>query len=178
MPAKVANIPVKLLNTLEPEAHGTLISNATKKNKIKAIAAKEEITAIQVKSGRMLLAHGFLRRLFEVFEEYQTSIDMLATSEIGVSLTIDNTKHLAEIVDDLKKYGTVAVDNDMAIISIIGDAEWQSPGLVSSILNAVKEIPIRMVSYGGSNYNFSFLVRRIDLKKSLQLLNSHLFDNK
>lgn len=177
LPAKVANIPVKLLNTLQPEANGTLISNATVRNKVKAIAAKEGITAIQIKSGRMLLAHGFLRRLFEVFEEFETPIDMLATSEIGVSLTIDNTKHLDEIVNDLKKYGTVAVDTDMAIVSVIGDADWQSPGLVSSILGALKEVPIRMLSYGGSNFNFSFLVKLSDLKNTLHLLDIQIFQN-
>lgn len=175
LPAKVANIPVKLLDTLHPEAHGTVISNETVKNQVKAIAAKESITAIQIKSGRMLLAHGFLRRIFEVFEEYQTSIDMLATSEIGISLTIDNTKHLQEITDDLKKYGTVNVNTNMAIVSVIGDADWQKQGVVAAILSAVKEVPIRMVSYGGSNYNFSFLVKQGDLQKTLNLLNDHLF---
>lgn len=177
LPAKVSNIPVKLLNTLDPKAQGTLISNATIQNKVKAVAAKEGITAIQVKSSRMLLAHGFLRRLFEVFEEFETPIDMLSTSEIGVSLTIDNTKHLAEIESDLKKFGTVAIDLDMAIVSIIGDADWQSPGLVPSILSVVKDIPVRMISYGGSNYNFSFLVKQSDLKIVLELLNKHIFVN-
>lgn len=178
LPAKVANIPVKLLNTLQPNANGTHISNTTVHNKVKAIAAKEGITAIQVKSGRMLLAHGFLRRLFEVFEEFETPIDMLSTSEIGVSLTIDNSKHLSEIVNDLKNYGTVTVDPNMAIVSVIGDADWQSPGLLASTLGALKELPVRMVSYGGSNYNFSLLVKQSDLQTALNLLNTFLFENK
>ena len=109
-PAKYANIPVRLLNTMDPTAPGTLISNDTEKGKIKAVAAKDNITAIKIKSSRMLLAHGFLRKVFEIFESYQTSIDMICTSEVGVSVSIDNVKHLNEILDDLKKYGTVTVD--------------------------------------------------------------------
>lgn len=124
-PAKYANIPVRLLNTMDPEAPGTLISNDTEKGKIKAVAAKENITAIKIKSSRMLLAHGFLRKVFEIFESYQTSIDMICTSEVGVSVTIDNTKHLNEILDDLKKYGTVTVDKEMCIICVVGDLEWE-----------------------------------------------------
>ncbi len=127
-PAKYANIPVRLLNTMDPEAPGTLISNDTEKGKIKAVAAKENITAIKIKSSRMLLAHGFLRKVFEIFESYQTSIDMICTSEVGVSVTIDNTKHLNEILDDLKKYGTVTVDKEMCIICVVGDLEWENVG--------------------------------------------------
>ncbi len=123
-PAKYANIPVRLLNTMDPHAPGTLISNDTEKGKIKAVAAKDNITAIKIKSSRMLLAHGFLRKVFEIFESYQTSIDMICTSEVGVSVTIDNTKHLNEILDDLKKYGTVTVDKEMCIICVVGDLEW------------------------------------------------------
>ncbi len=127
-PAKYANIPVRLLNTMAPDAPGTLISNDTEKGKIKAVAAKENITAIKIKSSRMLLAHGFLRKVFEIFESYQTSIDMICTSEVGVSVTVDNTKHLNEILDDLKKYGTVTVDRDMCIICVVGDLEWENVG--------------------------------------------------
>ena len=125
-PAKYANIPVRLLNTMDPDAPGTLISNDTEKGKIKAVAAKNNITAIKIKSSRMLLAHGFLRKVFEIFESYQTSIDMICTSEVGVSVTIDNTKPLNEILDDLKKYGTVTVDKDMCIICVVGDLEWEN----------------------------------------------------
>ena len=177
LPAKVNNIPVRLLNTLEPDAPGTLISNAIEKGKIKAVAAKDNITSIKVKSGRMLLATGFLRKVFEIFESNQTPIDMVTTSEVGVSVTIDNRKHLEEIVDDLKKYGTVTVDEDMVIVCVVGDLEWINLGFEASIINALKDIPVRMISYGGSNYNVSLLVRSSDKQRALQALSNHLFDN-
>ena len=141
-PAKYANIPVRLLNTMEPSAPGTLISNETEKGKIKAVAAKDNITAIKIKSSRMLLTHGFLRKVFEIFESYQTAIDMVCTSEVGVSMSIDNTKHLNEIVDDLKKYGTVTVDQDMCIVCVVGDLEWENVGFESKALQAMKEVPV------------------------------------
>lgn len=177
-PAKYANIPVRLLNTMEPTAPGTLISNETEKDKIKAVAAKDNITAIKIKSSRMLLAHGFLRKVFEIFESYQTSIDMICTSEVGVSMSIDNVKHLPEIVNDLKKYGTVTVDNDMCIICVVGDLEWENIGFETKAMDALKDIPVRMISYGGSNYNISFLIRGCDKKKALQSLSDLLFNNK
>jgi aspartate kinase len=127
-PAKYAHIPVRLLNTMDPTAPGTLISNETEKGKIKAVAAKDNITAIRIKSSRMLLAYGFLRKVFEIFESYQTPIDMVCTSEVGVSVTIDNTTHLDDILADLKKYGTVTVDKDMCIVCIVGDLEWDNLG--------------------------------------------------
>ena len=176
LPAKLANIPVCLKNTEYPDAQGTLISNETEDRAIKAVAAKGNITAIKIKSGRMLLAHGFLRRVTEVFENYQTPIDMLATSEIGVSLTIDDDRNLQLIVDDLKKYGTVSVDNNMVIISVIGNLESDNTSFASSILAAVKGIPVRMISYGGSKYNFSFLIEEKDKEKTLQILNDKLFN--
>lgn len=176
LPAKLNNIPVRLLNTMEPEAPGTLISNSTEFGKIKAVAAKDGITAIKIKSGRMLLAYGFLRKVFEIFESYQTSIDMITTSEVGVSVTIDNKKHLSEIVDDLKKFGTVTVDEDMVIICVVGDLEWENVGFEAKALNALKEIPVRMISYGGSNYNISFLIKASDKKRALQLLSENLFN--
>ena len=176
LPAKLANIPVCLKNTEYPDAQGTLISNETEDRAIKAVAAKGRITAIKIKSGRMLLAHGFLRRVTEVFENYQTPIDMLATSEIGVSLTIDDNRNLQLIIDDLKKYGTVSVDNNMVIISVIGNLESDNTGFASSILAAVKGIPVRMISYGGSKYNFSFLIEEKDKEKTLQILNDKLFN--
>lgn len=177
-PAKYANIPVRLLNTMEPSAPGTLISNETEKGKIKAVAAKDNITAIKIKSSRMLLTHGFLRKVFEIFESYQTAIDMVCTSEVGVSMSIDNTKHLNEIVDDLKKYGTVTVDQDMCIVCVVGDLEWENVGFESKTLEAMKEVPVRMISYGGSNYNISFLIREEDKKRALQSLSDVLFNNK
>ena len=176
-PAKYANIPVRLLNTMEPTAPGTLISNDTELGKIKAVAAKDNITAIQIKSGRMLLAYGFLRKVFEIFESYQTSIDMICTSEVGVSVSIDDTKHLNEIVNDLKKYGIVNVDHDMCIICVVGDLRWENVGFEAKALDAMREIPVRMISFGGSDYNISFLVSKEDKKRALQSLSDHLFNN-
>jgi aspartate kinase len=176
LPAKLAKIPVRLLNTMQPEAHGTLISNKTEMHKIKAVAAKENITAIKIKSGRMLLAYGFLRRVFEIFESYQTPVDMICTSEVGVSMTIDNDKHLSEILDELKKIGTVSVDKDMVIICVVGDLDWENVGFESRVVDAVKDIPVRMISYGGSNYNISLLVKAEDKQRTLQALSTHLFN--
>lgn len=178
LPAKINNIPVRLLNTMQPDAPGTLISNTTEKGKIKAVAAKDNITAIKIKSGRMLLATGFLRKVFETFENYQTPIDMVTTSEVGVSVTIDNCKHLDEIVNDLKKYGTVSVDEDMVIVCIVGDLEWENVGFEDSIIHAMKDVAVRMISYGGSNYNVSLLVKASDKQRALQALSDHLFNNK
>lgn len=177
-PAKYANIPVRLLNTMEPSAPGTLISNETEKGKIKAVAAKDNITAIKIKSSRMLLAHGILRKVFEIFESYQTPIDMVCTSEVGVSMSIDNTKHLNEIVNDLKKYGTVTVDHDMCIVCVVGDLEWENIGFEAKAIQAMRNIPVRMISFGGSNYNISFLIRESDKKTALQSLSDVLFNNK
>ena len=176
-PAKYANIPVRLLNTMEPQAPGTLISNETEHGKIKAVAAKDNITAIKIKSGRMLLAYGFLRKVFEIFESYQTPIDMICTSEVGVSMSIDNTKHLQEILDELKKYGTVTVDKDMCIICVVGDLAWENVGFESLAMKAMKDIPVRMISYGGSNYNISFLIKEEDKKRALQSLSDTLFNH-
>ena len=170
--------PVRLLNTIEPSAPGTLISNETEKGKIKAVAAKDNITAIKIKSSRMLLAHGFLRKVFEIFESYQTPIDMVCTSEVGVSMSIDNTKHLNEIVNDLKKYGTVTVDHDMCIVCVVGDLEWENIGFEAKAIQAMRNIPVRMISFGGSNYNISFLIRESDKKTALQSLSDVLFNNK
>ena len=177
LPAKLNNIPVRLLNTMQPEAPGTMISNKTEKGKIKAVAAKDNITSIKIKSGRMLLATGFLRKVFEIFENYQTPIDMVTTSEVGVSVTIDNRKHLEEIVDDLKKYGTVTVDEDMVIVCVVGDLEWDNVGFEARIVQAMKDVPVRMISYGGSNYNVSLLIKSSDKKRALQALSDHLFNN-
>lgn len=177
LPAKLNNIPVRLLNTMQPDAPGTLISNTTEKGKIKAVAAKDNIVSIKIKSGRMLLAYGFLRKVFEIFESYQTPIDMVTTSEVGVSVTIDNRKHLEEIVNDLKKYGTVTVDDDMEIICVVGDLEWDNVGFEARIVNALKDIPVRMISYGGSNYNVSLLIKGEDKKRALQALSNYLFNN-
>ncbi len=174
-PAKYAGIPVRLLNTMDPDAEGTTISNTTEYGKIKAVAAKDNITAIKIKSSRMLLATGFLRKVFEIFESYQTPIDMVCTSEVGVSMSIDNSAHLGEIMDELKKYGTVTVDTSMCIICVVGDLDWSNIGFETRVMDAMKDIPVRMISYGGSNYNISFLIKEEDKKRALQSLSDNLF---
>ncbi len=175
-PAKYAGIPVKLLNTMDPSAPGTVINNETEHGKIKAVAAKDNITAIKITSSRMLLAYGFLRKVFEIFESYRTSIDMITTSEVGVSVSIDNTTNLDAIINELKKFGHVQVDKDMCIICVVGDLDAQNIGFQSKATEALKEIPIRMISYGGSNHNISFLISAEDKKKALQSLSDHLFN--
>ena len=175
LPARYANIPVRLLNTMEPEAPGTLIDGTPDSGVIKAVAAKDNIVAIKIKSSRMLLAHGFLRKVFEIFETYRTPIDMICTSEVGVSLTIDDTRYLSEIVHDLKQYGTVSVDLDMCIVCVVGDMDWANCGFETKVMNALKDIPVRMVSYGGSNYNISLLVKEEDKAATLRSLSQTLF---
>ena len=174
-PAKYAGIPVRLLNTMDPDAEGTTISNATEYGKIKAVAAKDNIIAIKIKSSRMLLATGFLRKVFEIFESYQTPIDMVCTSEVGVSMSIDNSAHLGEIVDELKKYGTVTVDTGMCVICVVGDLDWSNIAFETRVMDAMKDIPVRMISYGGSNYNISFLIKEEDKRRALQSLSDNLF---
>ena len=177
-PAKYAGIPVRLKNTMDPKADGTIIDNVIVRGKIKAVAAKDNITAIKIKSSRMLLATGFLRKVFEIFESYQTPIDMIATSEVGVSMSIDNDSHLNDIVNELKKYGTVTVDSDMCILCVVGDLDWSNVGFETIATDAMKNIPVRMISYGGSNYNISFLIREKDKKQALQNLSNVLFEKK
>ncbi len=174
-PAKYAGIPVRLKNTMDPKADGTIIDNVIVRGKIKAVAAKDNITAIKIKSSRMLLATGFLRKVFEIFESYQTPIDMIATSEVGVSMSIDNDAHLNDIVNELKKYGTVTVDSDMCIVCVVGDLDWSNVGFETLATDAMKNIPVRMISYGGSNYNISFLIKEKDKKQALQNLSNVLF---
>ena len=175
-PAKYAGIPVRLLNTMDPDAEGTTISNQTEYGKIKAVAAKDNIIAIKIKSSRMLLATGFLRKVFEIFESYQTPIDMVCTSEVAVSMSVDNSTHLGEIVDELKKYGTVTVDTGMCIICVVGDLDWSNIGFETRVLDALKNISVRMISYGGSNYNISFLIKEEDKRRALQSLSDNLFN--
>ena len=174
-PAKYSGIPVRLKDTMAPQAPGTILDNVLIKGKIKAVAAKDNITAIKIKSSRMLLATGFLRKVFEIFESYQTPIDMVATSEVGVSMSIDNIEHLNAIVDELKKYGTVTVDEDMCIVCVVGDLDWSNLGFETLVLEAMKDVPVRMISYGGSNYNISFLIKESDKQKALQNLSNVLF---
>ncbi|UII21872.1 aspartate kinase [Fulvivirga ligni] len=158
LPAQKFGIPVRLKSTLNPEAAGTVIHNTTGSADIKAIAAKDGITAIKIKSTRMLLAHGFLRRLFEVFEKYKTSIDMITTSEVAVSVTIDNASHLQEIVDELSNFGFVEVDNNQSIVCIVGSMLTNKQGALKKIFDSLGDLPIRMVSYGGSKNNVSILI--------------------
>lgn len=176
LPAKTDNIPVRLLNTMEPEAKGTLIYNRIADPCIKAVAAKDNVTAIKIKSSRMLMAYGFLTRVFETFEAHKTPIDMIATSEVGVSLTIDSERFLPEIVDKLKEFGTVTVDSDMVIIAVVGNMEWTNTGYEARAIQALADIPVRMISYGGSNFNISFLIRKEDKVKALNLLSEKLFN--
>ena len=175
-PAKFAGIPVRIKNTMEPDAEGTVINNDLVKGKIKAVAAKDNITAIKIKSSRMLLATGFLRKVFEIFETNNTPIDMITTSEVGVSVSIDNKTNLGRIVDELKKYGSVTVDEGMCIICVAGDLDWSNVGFETLVTDAMANIPVRMISYGGSNYNISFLIREEDKKQALQNLSAKLFN--
>ena len=175
LPAKKKNIPVRLKNTLQPEAQGTLISNFITQLGIKAVAAKDGITAINIKSDRMLLAHGFLRAVFEIFERYKTPIDMICTSEVAVSLTIDTTNYLNEIVSELNEIATVEIDQNQSIICVVGQLPKDTAGYGYLVLEALKDIPLRMVSYGGSPNNISVLVNSHLKKQALEALNSHLF---
>lgn len=176
VPAKQYNVPVQLKNTLDPEAYGTMISSEEKSKEIKAIAAKDGITAVKIKSTRMLLAYGFLRNIFEIFEKYKTPIDMIATSEVAVSLTIDDDSNLPEIVEDLNSFGDVTVDSDQAIVCMVGNDVVSEKGIIKKIFNALEEIPIRMISYGGSKYNVSVLIESKYKKNALIALNKGLFD--
>lgn len=175
-PAKKENIPVRLKNTLCPQDEGTLITKDSPAKNIKAVAAKSGITAIKIKSTNMLLAYGFLRKVFEVFEAWKTPIDMIATSEVAVSLTIDSTEHLDEILRDLEKYGVTEVDRDMAIVCIVGDFAAGKSGLGAQVLSALSEVPLRMISYGGSEHNISVLVQEADKKKAMIDLSHKLLD--
>ncbi len=177
IPARDKNIPVLLKNTFKPEAKGTLIHNKAKCSNVRAIAAKDNITAIKIKSYRMLMAYGFLKKVFEIFEKNQTPIDMITTSEVAVSLTIDNTSRLENITEELKAFGKIEVDSDLSIICIAGDLAQNKKGVTASIFNCLKDVPIRMISYGGSNYNLSFLVKTSDKINVLNLLNKGLFPN-
>lgn len=175
-PAKFAGVPVRLLNTMDPSAPGTIINNEIQHGKIKAVAAKDNIVSIRIQSSRMLLAYGFLRKVFETFESYKTSIDMVTTSEVGVSVTIDNTSYLKDIIADLMKYGTVTVNENMCIICVVGDLSWNNIGFETLATEAMKEIPVQMISYGGSNHNISFLVKEEDKNRALQSLSDTLFN--
>ncbi|MEO9145649.1 MAG: aspartate kinase [Ginsengibacter sp.] len=174
-PAQYFNFPVRLKNTMDPDAPGTLIESFSDSEGVKAIAAKDFITAIKIKSSRMLLAYGFLRKIFEVFEKYQTSIDMVTTSEVAVSLTIDNDTYLHEIIKELEMFGSIEVDANQTIVSIVGYHISKTENLLPKVFDSITEIPVRMVSFGGSQHNISILVSHEDKDKTLQLLNKGLF---
>jgi aspartate kinase len=175
-PAQYFKFPVRLLNTLDPTAHGTLIESESHSEGVKAIAAKDYITAIKIKSTRMLLAYGFLRKVFEVFEKYHTSIDMVTTSEVAVSLTIDNDAYLSEIIKELEMYGKINVDANQTIVSIVGYHISKTENVLAKIFSSLSEVPIRMVSFGGSSHNISILVSHENKEKTLRLLNKGLFE--
>ena len=174
-PAQQENVPVKLLNTMQPDAEGTTITKDAGSVGVKAVAAKDGIIAIRIKSSRMLLAYGFLRKVFEVFEKYKTSIDMVTTSEVAVSVTIDNDVFLNDIIKELEPFGTVEIDKNQTIISIVGNEIAQTKDVMKRTFDALESIPVRMVCYGGSHHNVSLLVDSQYKKEVLQLLNSGLF---
>ena len=176
-PAKESNIPVRLLNSFEPSAPGTLISNTAEKGRIKAVAAKDDITYIKIKSINQLPSHKFLSHVFDTFAFYKTAVDMVTTSDIGVSVTIDNTEYLQEIVARLESYATVFVEKEMVIICVVGDLEWRNVGFEALIIEALKDIPVRMISYGGSSSNDSLVMRKEDKTRALRALSTHLFDS-
>jgi aspartate kinase len=175
VPAQKYGVPVRLKNTMDEKAFGTLISEKGTSGQFKAIAAKDSIIAIKIKSSRMLLAYGFLRQVFEVFEKHKTSIDMISTSEVAVSVTIDDDKHVNEIVNELKDFGTIEVDKNQTIICIVGNMLADKEGVLKEVFQSLAGIPIRMVSYGGSNNNISLLVETSQKDKALNLLNEGLF---
>ena len=174
-PAQKMSVPVKLLHTMHPEASGTSISQSTISDDIKAIAAKDDITAIKIKSSRMLLAYGFLTKVFQIFEQYKTPIDMITTSEVAVSLTIDDKTHILKIKESLEALGLVEIDNNQSIICIVGNFVAEKKGIVNMIFEALKSIPIRMISYGGSRHNISLLIDSYYKNDALKKLNKHLF---
>jgi aspartate kinase len=175
-PAKRANVPVRLKNTLKPSDEGTLIREESPARDFKAVAAKDGITAIKIKSSNMLLAYGFVRKVFEIFEAWKTPIDMIATSEVAISLTIDDTRHLEQIVKELERYGSIEVEHDLSIICVAGNFSIENPGVVARPLHALREIPLRMVSYGASEHSVSLLVKQVDKQRALVALSDTLFE--
>jgi aspartate kinase len=178
VPAQRFGVPVRLKNTMDEKAAGTLISDKGSKGQFKAIAAKDGITAINVKSSRMLLAYGFLRKVFEVFEKYKTPIDMVSTSEVAVSVTIDDAKELPQIEEELKNLGTIEIDKNQTIICIVGNRLADKEGVLKQVFASLGSIQVRMVSFGGSSNNISILLDTANKDKALNFLNEGLFDIK
>ncbi|UYZ60781.1 aspartate kinase [Hymenobacter latericus] len=175
LPAREHGIPVRLLNTMQPDAPGTLISSKTGSEAIKAVAAKDGLTAIRIKSSRMLLAFGFLRSIFDVFERYRTPIDMVTTSEVAVSLTIDDSSNLPAILEELRRFGTVEIDTDLTIICLVGNLVQEQHGAAGQVFDTLRDVPLRMISYGGSPNNISILINTTDKARALRALNEGLF---
>jgi len=175
-PAQQENVPVKLLNTMEPSAAGTVIKKEAGTVGVKAVAAKDGIIAVKIKSSRMLLAYGFLRKIFEVFEKYKTSIDMITTSEVAVSVTIDSDLHLSEIIEELSNIATIEVEKDQTIVSIVGNEIAKTDSILKKLFDAINEVPVTMVSYGGSHHNITLLIPSAYKTKTLQLVNKGLFN--
>ncbi|MCQ2311247.1 MAG: aspartate kinase [Paludibacteraceae bacterium] len=175
LPAKMHNVPVRLLNTMDPSAPGTLINNDYKKGRIEAIAAKDGIAAVRVHSDRMLMAYGFLSRIFAIFEKYKTSIDLITTSEVAVSMSIDNLTHIGDILPELKALGTVSLETNLSIISVVGDLQSNNLGFEALVVEALHDIPVRMISYGGSDHNISILVNTENKVRALQALSKAIF---
>jgi aspartate kinase len=175
-PAQKYNVPVRLKNTMEPDAYGTFISDIEEEKKIKAVAAKDGITAIKIKSSRMLMAYGFLRKIFQIFENYRTPIDMISTSEVAVSLTIDDPSNLKSIMEELKDFGDIVVDDHQTIICIVGNKIVEKEEILQKVFRAMENVPVRMISYGGSRYNISILVDTKFKNETLRELNKHIFN--
>ena len=175
-PAREKNIPVRLKNTMEPDDPGTLITSECILHDYKAVAAKDGISALRIRSDRMLMAYGFLRKVFEIFEAYRTPIDMITTSEVSVSITIDNPEFLEQIARDLRELGSVEIEKNLSIICVVGDFRTERTGSAPEIFEALDTIPLKMISYGGSPYSLSLLIDTANKTKALRLLSNHLFD--
>ena len=175
-PAREKNIPVRLKNTMEPEDPGTLITSASVLQDYKAVAAKDGISVLRIRSDRMLMAYGFLRKVFEIFEAYRTPIDMITTSEVAVSITIDNPQYIKEIAKDLRELGNVEVEENLTIVCIVGDFRTERTGSAPEIFEALNTIPLKMISYGGSPNSLSLLIDTSNKTESLRLLSKHLFN--
>lgn len=176
LPARKKNIPVRLKNTLNPDDEGTLVTRDCHTFGVKAVAAKDAITAVKIKSSNMLLAYGFVKKVFEVFENWKTPIDMIATSEVAISLTIDDPSRLDDIKKELLRYGTIEIEENLAIICVVGNFALDTTGVVSGVLDALADIPLHMISYGASEHSVSLLVHAADKQKALRALNDHLFN--
>jgi aspartate kinase len=175
-PARIKNIPVRLKNTMEPSDPGTLITLSSVLQDYKAVAAKDGISVLRIRSDRMLMAYGFLRKVFEIFEAYRTPIDMITTSEVAVSITIDNSEFIKQIAKELKELGSVEVEENQTIVCVVGDFRTERTGSAPEIFEALNTIPLKMISYGGSPNSLSLLIDTSNKIEALRLLSKHLFN--